>query len=80
MRNLAAGVNAGIGAASAADDYPLTAKGGEGGLDRLLNGRPIRLPLPADEQPAIIFDREFLARHRALWSCLRKQAAKTAAQ
>jgi hypothetical protein len=43
---------------------PVIAK--TGFLDRLLDARPVRLPLPAHERPPVIFDRQPETRHPSL--------------
>ena len=49
MGDLAFGVDAGVGAAGAADRNGLAAQRKKRALDRLLHGKPIGLPLPADK-------------------------------
>jgi hypothetical protein len=63
MRDLAEGVDAGVGAAGAADHHRLAGERQRGLLDRLLDGPPVLLPLPTDKRAAIIFDGELVARH-----------------
>ncbi len=64
MRHLAQRVHAGIGAARAGHRRRL-AEPRQRRLERRLHRRPGRLPLPADERPAMVFERQLEARHGA---------------
>ena len=63
MRHLAGGVNAGIGAAGAAQGNLLAAEFLDRLLESMLNSRVVGLVLPAGEKAAVIFDVEAKTRH-----------------
>ena len=63
MRDLADGVDARVGAPGAMRGDGDAAKRDESRLQRLLHGKPIGLSLPAHEWRAVIFKRQFVARH-----------------
>ena len=56
MRDLAERMDAGIGAARAADGDLLAGEAPDGRLERALDRRAVGLDLPADERRAVIFD------------------------
>jgi hypothetical protein len=59
MRHLPQRMHAGVGAARAMNDGARAAiDRGHGLFEALLDGNAIRLPLPADEKRAVIFDRQ----------------------
>ena len=61
MRDLAVGVDSGIGAAGAVDDDAAAAQAREGLLDVILHGVASGLALPAAEGGAVVGDEEFEA-------------------
>src|SRR4051812_13499110 len=63
MSGLSLGMDAGIGAARAVNGRALAAECSDRRFDDRLHALAIGLGLPADEWPAIIFDREVVARH-----------------
>ena len=71
MRDLAQRMDARVGAPRAVGDRALSRHGEQGVLQRLLNRKPVLLPLPADERRAVVFDGELIARHSG---CLRAVA------
>src|SRR5437764_562447 len=64
MRDLAPGMNAGVGAACPLHMDTLAAEGEHGVLERRLDRWPGVLALPADERPAVVLDGDLVARHR----------------
>src|SRR3984957_16765601 len=63
MGDLAARMNPGVRAPGAMSGDVFAARGADRLLQRLLHGRPIGLPLPADERRAVIFERPFVTGH-----------------
>src|SRR3546814_16694403 len=63
MRDLAARMDPGIGPSRCVDHRLLASDSLERLLDRLLDRWAVRLPLPAHERAAVIFDGEAVARH-----------------
>src|SRR5208283_621811 len=63
MRDLSQRMDAGIRAPGAVHDALVAVDRRDRLLEPLLNGDPIRLPLPADERTAVIFDRQREAGH-----------------
>src|SRR5205085_6576433 len=59
-------MDAGIGAPRGMESHLLMADRPDRLLDRLLDRRAVRLPLPAHERAAVIFDRETKARHASV--------------
>src|SRR5581483_5504904 len=64
MRDLAEGMDAGIGTTGAVERDGLAGEGGGRRLQRALHGRLAVLPLPAGERRAVIFQRQLVARHQ----------------
>ncbi len=56
-------MHAGIGAAGSVHAGALAAKGEERVFQRFLDRDAVRLPLPANERAAVVFESEFVARH-----------------
>ena len=63
MRDLAGGMDAGIGAPGGGDAGRGRIERAQGGLDRLLHRRLPRLALPAGEAAAMVFDLQRISRH-----------------
>ena len=63
MADLPGGVDAGVCATGAANGHLLTGECLDGTFDHRLDGRRVRLALPAAERPAVIFHRQFVAGH-----------------
>ena len=64
MRDLPGRMDAGVGPPGAVRERPLAGHGEDRPFQRLLHRDAVRLPLPADERRAVIFEREFEARHQ----------------
>ena len=63
MGHLSQGVHTGIGPPGALDRHRLLTESQNRSLDDLLHGKAIGLALPPDERAAIVFKRQFIARH-----------------
>ena len=61
MRALRKRVHPRIGAPGTMDGDPLAAEARDRSLERFLHRGAVRLALPADQPPAVIFDRQFVA-------------------
>ncbi len=61
MRALSERVDARIGAPRTVDGDPLAAEARDRSLECFLHRGAVRLALPADQPPAVIFDRQFVA-------------------
>ncbi len=65
MRDLAQSMDARVRPSRAVGGRALSRHGEQGALERLLDRKPVRLPLPADERRAVIFENKLEARHSA---------------
>src|SRR6185437_14823415 len=85
MHDLPERVDARIGASGRLRHHRLARKPLDRFLEHLLHGGPIRLPLPAGEGRSIVFERQAVARHGALYgfssknSCCFRAMSATAA-